>query len=357
MKTYRDYMDNLFVDENLHEKILQRTSQCPSRKVVKTNASRKHLSLVASAAVILIFFTVIYPLINIDKTSPKENAIISDTKGESTPFQEGEAINGDQSYIKNAPVFHTVKQLSDASDYIFRGVFSGIEKVDGATTWQLQMFRVNHLYKGLSEEKEIRMVGRTDADAHTLKTGSEYLVFATAYELPVYPWPLINPIYNQTVFEVKADGGIQLTNKVDKKMIPVVHSEDFLHNYDREITDSVVSVLHQPAYSVPTSYSDAAEMLANSDLAARVTFSEIEYINEYVSIGKVERIQAEYKSDPQVALPVTIAINEELKTGQEYLVFLRYDSERDGLVLAARTGAIVSPTHSEKWDEVFALFH
>lgn len=264
-------------------------------------------------------------------------------------------IKVDQSYSDKATVYQTVKQLADDSDYIFQGVLSRTEPVEGAA-WEWHVFQVSHLYKGYAKEKEIRMVGRTDADALTLTTGSDYLVFATAYELPVYPWPLINPVYNQAIFEVKPDGGIQIADTVDKTMIPAVFAGEFSKNYQQMITDSVVSVIQPPMYSVATSYQDKADMLAHADLVAKVTFSEVEYINEFVSIGKVDQIQSEYMSEANVIMPATIAFSEELKAGEEYLIFLRYDSEHDGLVLAARHGAIVRSTDFAKWRDTLTIF-
>lgn len=259
----------------------------------------------------------------------------------------------DISYNEETTVYKTVKQLVDDSDYIFQGAFSRTEQVDGAD-WEWQVFKVDHLYKGYSEETEIRLVGRTDADALTLTVGSEYLVFATAYELPVYPWPLINPVYNQAVFEVEPSGGLHLEDTVDKTMIPAVFEDEFIRDYQQMITDSVVSVIQQPAYSVAQSYQNKDDMLKHSDLVAKVTFSEIEYINEYVSIGKVDQIQSEFKSDSNITMPTRIAVNEDLKAGDEYLIFLRYDSEHDGLVLAARSGAIVRSGDFDQWDGMLA---
>jgi len=64
MKDYKNYMDNLSVDETLHEKIMDRLAQRSTRRHNVTNNFRKYI-FVAACAAELIFVVSIYPYMSI----------------------------------------------------------------------------------------------------------------------------------------------------------------------------------------------------------------------------------------------------------------------------------------------------
>ena len=72
MKDYKDYMDNLSVDETLHEKIMYRLTQSPTRQHIMTNHFREYISVAVCAVVILISIISIYPHMNIRNITPYE---------------------------------------------------------------------------------------------------------------------------------------------------------------------------------------------------------------------------------------------------------------------------------------------
>ncbi|HZJ91033.1 MAG TPA: hypothetical protein VFC89_05160, partial [Oscillospiraceae bacterium] len=219
-----------------------------------------------------------------------------------------------------------------------------------------EVYTITDLYKGIEAQDRIRLVGSPeDEGAAARNVGSEYLVFATVYELPVYPYPLINPIYNQAIFEVGGDGKLTFANNVEQQMLPAVFDEQFAADYRQIVTSSAGLTKKNPLVRVVNEYWDMSDLLTHSDLVVRVTFSEVEFINQYVSIGKVDKIIAEYGSVPTAKLPKTIGVNEDVKVGEEYLIFLQFDSQQDSLLLAARHGAIVDSSDGMRWNEVIHL--
>jgi hypothetical protein len=110
MKDYKNYMDNLSVDETLHEKIMNRLTQRSTRRHIVTNNFRKYISMAACAAVMLIFVVSIYPHMNIwNITTNESESNIPNTTRDSNPLQ-------DRSYTKgqSGAVYHDV----DASKII-----------------------------------------------------------------------------------------------------------------------------------------------------------------------------------------------------------------------------------------------
>ena len=196
----------------------------------------------------------------------------------------------------------------------------------------------------------------SNLDSAKYEIGSEYLVFATVYELPVYPYPLINPIYNQTVFEVMNNGQLSLSDISDKSMIPAVFDEQFVQNPEDAILESPELLKNRAVNRVVNQYQNLTEALTNSDLVVRVIFDNIEKVNQYVSICQVKDIESEYEANQGISLPISIAVNEDIKIGEEYIIFLKYDALGESLVLSAREGAIISHTDNEnKWNEALAI--
>ena len=72
MKSYKDYMNNLSVDETLHEKIMNRSTQSSTRQHIMTNHFREYISVAVCAVVILISIISIYPHMNIRNITPYE---------------------------------------------------------------------------------------------------------------------------------------------------------------------------------------------------------------------------------------------------------------------------------------------
>lgn len=110
MKDYKNYMDNLSVDETLHEKIMNRLTQRSTRRHIVTNNFRKYISMAACAAVMLIFVISIYPHMNIwNITTNESESNIPNTTRDLNSLQ-------DRSYTKgqSGAVYHDV----DASKII-----------------------------------------------------------------------------------------------------------------------------------------------------------------------------------------------------------------------------------------------
>lgn len=110
MKDYKNCMDNLSVDETLHEKIMNRLTQRSTRRHIVTNNFRKYISMAACAAVMLIFVVSIYPHMNIwNITTNESESNIPNTTRDLNSLQ-------DRSYTKgqSGAVYHDV----DASKII-----------------------------------------------------------------------------------------------------------------------------------------------------------------------------------------------------------------------------------------------
>ena len=265
----------------------------------------------------------------------------------------------EKSFNTDAPVYSTISQLIEDADYIFNGTFSRIEPVQGAS-WHWEIYTVKRLYKGVDTPQEIRVISDSTSNLDSAKheIGSEYFVFATAYELPVYPYPLINPIYNQTVFEVMNNGQLSLSEITDKSMIPAVFDEQFVQNPEDAILESPELLKNRAVNRVVNQYQNLTEALTNSDLVVRVIFDNIEKVNQYVSICQVKEIKSEYEANQEIILPISIAVNEDIKVGEEYIIFLKYDALGESLILSSREGAIISHMDDEnKWNEALAILN
>jgi hypothetical protein len=263
----------------------------------------------------------------------------------------------EKSFGENAPVYSTLTQLVTDADYVFRGILSSVEPVQGAS-WQWEIYEVRTLYKGIDTAKYIRMIAEPSATLNAAKheIGAEYYVFATVYELPVYPYPLINPIYGQTVFKVMGDGQLSLSGITDKEMMPAVFDEYFTKNPEEAILKSPGSLQSRAMIHVVDRYMSLTEMLADSDLVVRVVFSDAEKVNQYVTIGKVKEISAEYEMDRKIPLPISIAVNEDIRPGEEYIIFLKCDSLGESFLLASREGAIINQAdHESQWIEALRI--
>lgn len=104
MKGYKNYMDNLSVDEALHEKIMNRLTQRPIRRYIVTDNFRKYISVVACAAVMLISIISIYPYMNIWNITPNESEPnIPNTTGELNHHQDKSDIIG-----QGGAVYHDI---------------------------------------------------------------------------------------------------------------------------------------------------------------------------------------------------------------------------------------------------------
>ena len=53
------------------------------------------------------------------------------------------------------------------------------------------------------------------------------------------------------------------------------------------------------------------------------------------------------KADPDIILPTSIAVSEDLEPGVEYIVFLKYDELGESLMLASRSGSIIGRADNE----------
>lgn len=263
----------------------------------------------------------------------------------------------EKSFKNDATVYNTIPQLIADADCIFNGTLSKVEPVQGAS-WQWEIYSLNKLYKGLETQQEIRMIADISSGSGSAKheIGSEYLVFATVNELPVYPYPLINPIYNQTIFEVMSNGKISLSEISDKTMFPGVFDEEFIYHPEEVILESPVLLENRSVYRVVNQYQNLTEALENSDMVVRVIFDDVIKVNPYVSMCQVKEIKAEYSANNGMTLPISIMVNEDINIGEEYIIFLKYDQLGESLILSSREGSILSQSKSDKtWNETLAI--
>ena len=110
MKDYKDYMDSLSVDETLHEKIMNHSTQSSTRQHIITNNFRKYISVAVCAAVMLISIIGIYPHMNMWNIVPNgSNSNISNKTGDPNHLQdEADGIG------QSSAVYHDI----DASQLI-----------------------------------------------------------------------------------------------------------------------------------------------------------------------------------------------------------------------------------------------
>jgi hypothetical protein len=266
-------------------------------------------------------------------------------------------LNVEKSYGQNAPVYNTLAQLVTDADYVFRGILASVEPVQGAS-WQWEIYEVRTLYKGIDTAKKIRIIAESSANMNAAKheIGAEYYVFATAYELPVYPYPIINPVYGQTIFKVMEDGQLSVSEITDKEMLPAVFDEYFTHIPEEAILKSPESLQSRALPLVVDRYMSVTEMIDNSDLVVRVVFSDAEKVNQYVTMGKVKDISAEYEVDRKIPLPISIAVNEDIRLGEEYIIFMKSDSLGESYILSSREGAIINQADNEsQWNEALKI--
>jgi len=271
--------------------------------------------------------------------------------------QVPDGLNVEKSFGENAPIYSTLAQLVADADYVFRGLLSSVEPVQGAD-WQWEIYEVKTLYKGIETAKHIRIIAESSFAMNNKKReiGSEYYVFATVYELPVYPYQLINPIYGQTVFQVMDNGQLSLNGITDKEMFPALFDEYFAQYPEEAITKSPELLQARSMTHVVDRYSTLGEMLADSDLVVRVVFSGAEIVNQYVTIGRIEKINAEYEVDRRIPLPIFIAVNEEIRPGEEYIVFMKYDSLGESFQIASREGSVINKVDNERqWSDVLEI--
>lgn len=277
---------------------------------------------------------------------------------ENTP-KISDPVQIERSFVESAPIYRTLTQLAADADYVFLGTLSSIEPVQGAR-WQWEIFEVKKLYKGIETAQEIRMIAETTPAPETEKheIGSEYYVFASAYELPVYPYPIINPIYGQTAFKVMGDGQLSLEGIVDKEMLPAVFDENFTKHPEEAISQLPGLSQARSMAHVVDRYSSLTDMVTDSDLVVRVIFGEAEKINQYVTLGKIKETVADYKMDSDIPLPISIALNETVRPGEEYILFLKRDSLGESYQLASREGAIVNQANDEnQWNDVLEILN
>lgn len=256
-------------------------------------------------------------------------------------------------YHENSPVYQTVAQLVADSHYVFKGTLVEIDRVENASWfWEIYKVEDGDFYKGSTEDGFIRMIN--DGDYRNKRhVGRKFLIFADKGELPVYPYPLINPIYSYTVFEIQWDGSLRIEKHIDESVLPVVFEERFATDYHQLIFEDPASFIQKPTDEVIDRFDSYEEMLQSSDLVLRVTFGELNIINEYVTMAFVKETQAEYGI--QSFDLSSIFVNEDVLSGIEYFVFLRLSDEKDCYLLAARSGAIVSSEQTSEWEEVAAL--
>ncbi len=272
------------------------------------------------------------------------------TEPESMSQAKNDNIQQEVSYVTDAPVYHTVEQLAGDSHLIFRGKLIRTETVDLAE-WFWEIYEVTEWYKG-AEQKEVRLVSQPNEVAKK-SLGQEYLIFAEEYESPIFPYPIVNPIYNQAIFPIGPDGTVQVPDTVDKSMLPLVTTDQFAEQLLSKLTN--VPAESPEVYRVADNLPDTKAMIEASDLVMKVTFDQVEQFHQYLWKGNISQSTALYRSAADVELPSVVDSGFEIKAGVEYLVFLRYDSLRDGLILAARQGAIVPVSEQNIVNEVEAV--
>lgn len=116
MKDYKDYMDNLSVDETLHEKIMYRLTQSSTRQHIGTNNLRKYISMAACATVMLFFIIGVYPHMNIWNTTPNgSNSNIPNAAGDPNPRQDKlGTIEQSSAVYHDVDASQLIRQISSA---------------------------------------------------------------------------------------------------------------------------------------------------------------------------------------------------------------------------------------------------
>jgi hypothetical protein len=116
MKDYKDYMDNLSVDETLHEKIMYRLTQSSTRQHIGTNNLRKYISMAACATVMLFFIIGVYPHMNIWNTTPNgSNSNIPNAAGDPNPRQDKlNTIEQSSAVYHDVDASQLIRQISSA---------------------------------------------------------------------------------------------------------------------------------------------------------------------------------------------------------------------------------------------------
>ena len=275
---------------------------------------------------------------------------------EKSQAKEKENIGLDVSYMEDAQVYLTVEELVRDSDIIFEGKLTAIEKVKGAT-WHWELYTVQKWHKGFEKPEIIRVVGQDRmVDDEMRESGSSYLVFATVYENVIYPYPLVNPIHGQAVLELSGDNQISAASIQDKDMFPVVFESDFLDSLQSLSTTRPELFDSTPFQNDVGSNGSVREMFEHSDLVIRVTFDEIEEVNQYARMGHIDARKLLYQSKTSLneLLAESIVVNSEIQEGCEYIIFMKLWGP-DDLSLAATEGAVISENDAALWDEALSL--
>lgn len=310
----------------------------------------KEKAAVVIMLLILIFASSCVPQKSIVEESQSKEFI------EESQAKEKENIGFDVSYMEDAQIYLTVEELVRDSDIIFEGKLNALEKVEG-TTWFWELYTVQKWYKGFERPEIIRVVGQgTTVNDEMREIGSSYLVFATVYENVIYPYPLVNPIHGQAVLELSGENQVSAASIQDKDMFPVVFESDFLDNLHSLNTTHPELFEAAPFRDVVSRYGSVREMFEYSDLVIRVSFDEIEEVNQYAKMGHFDAIELlhQSKAPSYELLGESIVVNSDIQVGREYIIFMKLWGT-DDLSLAAREGAIISENDAALWDEALSL--
>lgn len=352
MKKYKDYMDNVSVDETLHEKIMNHSTQNSTRQHILTNNFRKYIPVAVCAAMILILITIIYPLKNINNIAPCEKDHTPRATNHDLPAAQAtvnkEVVTGDACLREDAPVYRSISDLVKDSDYVLRGQVTAIEEVTGEA-WQWLVFKSDQVFKAPADKVEFRVVWGGNismASEVTPAVGEYYYLFAEAFENAFYPYRVLVPIYNQTLFPVGKSESLMIPAGVSEVLLPAVFAKEFTVDPEKAILADASALQAKAIQSVAKSYEDVQEYADHADMVLKVSFSDVEKMTPYAWLNEVALVEILSSRKASAKAPTMLIVNEALKTNTEYIIFLRLDEDGENYSLLAREGSILLAAES-----------
>ena len=159
MKAYKNYMDDLSVNETLHEKIMNRLEQKSVRQRIVINSYRKYIAVITSVAVVLVLFISIYPYRNISNIIPDvSDPNIPSTTGNSNELQdEYETITESGAVCHDIDASQLIRQMTPAKvpfGFVFSNKLTDLIRNDSGimnngVRWKEQQYTEDDLESNL----------------------------------------------------------------------------------------------------------------------------------------------------------------------------------------------------------------
>ncbi len=252
----------------------------------------------------------------------------------------------------DTPIYKDITKLIADADLVLQAKFNGTEGVKGAD-WYWEIYAPTTVYKGDKDLGNIRMPFAkppTEVRGFSPEAGAEYLIFARYEESPVYPFPWINAICAPAIVKVNENGNLAPPTEEQKQIVPAIFAESFAGNYKNVLERETASLESKTLKTVVDKYDNYEDMIKEAEAVALIKFTEVERVNEYVVLGRIKEVVKEEKKNEDIVFPSAIALNQEIKPGEDYMVFLKYGRYKDTLQLCARQGAIVKADNKTEMD-------